>query len=113
MWNGLITASGTINSRVAIAGSRGSPSCLRTLYASHQQHLLKHRCCVIVAVEEGELDPLCGASDRHPHHILKDDAVGNGLGLATAKKVIEALGGEILVESEPNRGSVFTILIPK
>ena len=46
-----------------------------------------------------------------PFFTTKED--GNGLGLATAKKVIEALGGEILVESEPNRGSVFTILIPK
>ena len=38
---------------------------------------------------------------------------GNGLGLATAKKVIEAHGGEIQVESEPDRASVFTIFIPK
>ena len=46
-----------------------------------------------------------------PFFTTKED--GNGLGLATAKKVIEALGGDILVESEPNRGSAFTILIPK
>lgn len=38
---------------------------------------------------------------------------GNGLGLATAKKVIEAHGGDVLVESNPNQGATFTIYIPK
>ena len=38
---------------------------------------------------------------------------GNGLGLATAKKVIEAHGGEIQIESFPNQGASFTIFLPK
>ncbi len=46
-----------------------------------------------------------------PFFTTKED--GNGLGLATAKKVIEAHGGEIQVESELDRASVFTIFIPK
>ena len=46
-----------------------------------------------------------------PFFTTKED--GNGLGLATTKKVIEAHGGDILVESEPQRGSTFTILVPK
>ena len=36
---------------------------------------------------------------------------GNGLGLAMVKKVIDALGGEIFVESEPNKGTSFTVVL--
>jgi signal transduction histidine kinase len=37
---------------------------------------------------------------------------GKGLGLAFVKEVIELHGGKILVQSEPNVGSIFTILLP-
>lgn len=46
-----------------------------------------------------------------PFFTTKED--GNGLGLATAKKVIEAHGGDILVDSAPDRGAAFTIFLPK
>lgn len=38
---------------------------------------------------------------------------GSGLGLPTAKKIIEAQGGRISVESEVGRGTKFTIHLPK
>ena len=38
---------------------------------------------------------------------------GLGIGLALAKKLVILLGGQILVESKPNKGSTFRVLIPK
>jgi len=37
---------------------------------------------------------------------------GTGLGLAIVHRIIESHGGEIRLESEPGRGTVFTILLP-
>jgi signal transduction histidine kinase len=37
---------------------------------------------------------------------------GTGIGLAMARQIVEAHRGEIRLESEPGRGSTFTILLP-
>ena len=38
---------------------------------------------------------------------------GAGLGLALAKRIVEALGGEISAESEPSHGSRFAVTLPR
>jgi len=38
---------------------------------------------------------------------------GTGLGLPIAQRIVEAHGGEILVSSEPGRGTVFSVLLPR
>jgi signal transduction histidine kinase len=43
---------------------------------------------------------------------LVHDTKGSGLGLALVKHIVEAHRGQILVESTPDKGSRFTILIP-
>jgi signal transduction histidine kinase len=37
---------------------------------------------------------------------------GKGLGLSFVKEVIDLHGGRIVVQSEPNAGSIFSILLP-
>jgi signal transduction histidine kinase len=44
-----------------------------------------------------------GASRRHE---------GTGLGLALTRKILEAQGGEVSVESEVGKGSSFTVILP-
>ena len=62
------------------------------------------------------IDTGCGMSADvlakvfRPFHTTKTN--GNGLGLPTARKVVLAHGGTIDVQSEPGRGSKFTIRLP-
>ena len=58
----------------------------------------------------------CGISKEEidkvfdPYYSTKDD--GNGFGLATSLTIVRKHGGDILVESELGKGTVFTIFLP-
>jgi len=62
-----------------------------------------------------------GISSEHLPHIFERfytvdssrSANGTGLGLSIARQIVEKHGGKIEIQSEPNRGTTFTVRLPK
>jgi len=48
-----------------------------------------------------------------PFYSTKDGAQGLGLGLPICRKILERYAGQLVVESQPGRGTKVTILLPK
>ena len=75
---------------------------------------IQHPNCIKVSVS----DSGPGIASEHHQEIFEDfvrvdrTSSGMGLGLAIAKRLVQAHRGKIWVESEPRRGCTFTFLLP-
>ncbi len=66
-------------------------------------------------------DTGCGMDEETKNNIFNKffqgdtshTTAGNGLGLCIVKKITDLLGGQIFVESKPNEGSKFTVMLLK
>lgn len=47
------------------------------------------------------------------HNVVKQETSGTGLGLYLVKGLVDALGGKIWFDSQENKGTVFSVLLPK
>lgn len=80
-------------------------------------HLLEQKECVIFTVR----DYGCGMSEDVVAHAFdkfyqgdpSHKSEGNGLGLSMVKRIVELTDGIIEIESIPNEGSVFRVILPK
>jgi len=96
--------------------------CLLNLMLNAEQAMPDGGTLTLMASREGEsvcldvIDTGCGIPPEqisklfHPFHTTK--ANGHGLGLATTRKIVLAHRGTIDVQSEPGRGTKFTIRLP-
>lgn len=64
-----------------------------------------------VGIPKEDTDKIFEKFVRLENH-LTSKTQGNGLGLYITKKLIESMNGKIIVESEPNQGTTFTLSFP-
>jgi signal transduction histidine kinase len=100
---------------------------LRNLLFNALRHTPEGGIIVVDAVRDGAaivvsvLDTGLGIAPDEIEHVfdrfyrserMERDANGSGLGLSVVKQLVEAQGGTICVESEPNHGTTFRFTLP-
>ena len=108
----------------------GDPSWLHQLFANLLHNAVKYtpaggRIEVVIAPDEGRVrvivrDTGVGIEPEQASNVFepfqrvaaRPEAPGVGLGLPLAREIARAHGGDIFLDSEPGRGSTFTIVLP-
>lgn len=80
---------------------------IRTVLSDDRKHIL-----VSVSDTGTGIDPKHLPLIFDPFFTTKSPGEGTGLGLSVSYGIVKDHGGEIFVESEPGKGSVFTVLLP-
>ncbi len=70
------------------------------------------RACVRIGDSGGGIPPELRGRIFEPFFTTKEPGKGTGLGLSICHGIVQKLGGEILVESEPGVGTSFTVCLP-
>src|SRR5690606_33525660 len=64
-----------------------------------------------IAIPQERLDSICEAFEQIDSSTSRHYG-GSGLGLAIARRLAQLLGGQLLVDSEADKGSCFTLALP-
>ena len=76
-------------------------------------HLESDGEAIVIEVRDNGCGMSRGDQGERLHTVLQHQGrSGTGLGLALTSRIIEVHGGEIAVESEPDEGSSFRIVLP-
>jgi PAS domain S-box-containing protein len=114
-----VTANLSVNARDAIEGVGSitietDNACLSETWCAGRVDATPGDYAVLAVSDSGGgIDQSLLTHIFEPFFTTKDEGQGTGLGLATVYGIVKQNDGHIEVESEPGRGSVFTIYLPR